>query len=335
MSTFPDYQDGDINRIFVSYSRTDREIVQKLVTGLDARQLSLWMDVENRDPGDWQDRILEAIDSSRFFLFCATNSSIGKYNRREGFIYHEVERARDSQIQIVPVFLEASSMIRESIPDWITKEENYHLSPNWGESINTLSEALEGITISEESQELSGKAKVFFANKKYEKAIRYADFAIEEDASSYDAWNYKAAALIRLGRLDEAEHALERLLSINSNSSKAWMLAAYFWREKEEWGESLYSAEQAININPFDSFAWSQKAEAQMMLGSLQGALESYNEALDRTGPSSEKAMLPLLRKSRVLNEMGRYQEAETIKAHYDNLVEKYKPFDKQYEERE
>jgi hypothetical protein len=50
--------------IFVSYRRTDRELVAKVVTRLEQRGVSVWYDAEIEGGADWRETIVEALTNS-------------------------------------------------------------------------------------------------------------------------------------------------------------------------------------------------------------------------------------------------------------------------------
>lgn len=111
-------------KIFISYARKDKAVVDKLYSGLASAGFQPWMDTEDLLPGqDWSRVLRKTIRDSHFFIFCISRNSVDK----RGFIQREIREALDvisekldDDIFIIPVRLESSC---EDMPDSIGK---YH-----------------------------------------------------------------------------------------------------------------------------------------------------------------------------------------------------------------
>ncbi len=97
-------------RIFISYAREDRAIVDHLYENLSAAGFSPWMDQYGILPGeDWKYAIKQAIRSSDFFLACLSRNSTSK----RGYLQREIRNALDvleerleGDIYLIPIRLE-------------------------------------------------------------------------------------------------------------------------------------------------------------------------------------------------------------------------------------
>jgi DNA-binding NarL/FixJ family response regulator len=98
------------SKIFLCYSRDDKEKVCEVYDSLNDKGYKPWMDIKNMLPGEkWKYAIREAISDSHFFLvFLSSNS----YDKR-GFFRKEIsmaldiaEEKLDSDIYIIPVRIE-------------------------------------------------------------------------------------------------------------------------------------------------------------------------------------------------------------------------------------
>lgn len=111
-------------KIFISYARKDKAVVDKLYSGLASAGFQPWMDTEDLLPGqDWSRILRKTIKESHLFIFCISHNSVDK----RGFIQREIKEALDvisekldDDIFIIPVRLVASC---EDMPDSIRK---YH-----------------------------------------------------------------------------------------------------------------------------------------------------------------------------------------------------------------
>ena len=72
-------------QVFISYSRMDKEFVQKLVDALVAGNREVWLDDRNIEPtAEWLKEIFSNIESSDNFLFVISpDSVVSTYARKE------------------------------------------------------------------------------------------------------------------------------------------------------------------------------------------------------------------------------------------------------------
>jgi hypothetical protein len=100
---------GSITRIFLSYAREDREIVESLYDFLLGEGYKPWMDIKDILPGEnWERCLFKAIRQSDFFIACLSTNSVNK----RGFVQKELKQALDiaenfldDDIFIIPVRL--------------------------------------------------------------------------------------------------------------------------------------------------------------------------------------------------------------------------------------
>jgi WD40 repeat protein len=125
--------------LFVSYSRSDVELVRRIVAALVARGKDVWVDWEDIPPtADWQRKVDAGIEAAKAFVFVISpDSASSKICRRE--VAHAVEGGK----RVVPIV--ARAVDPRALPEPVA-------TPNWiyvgGEdgfdgSIQTLVDALE------------------------------------------------------------------------------------------------------------------------------------------------------------------------------------------------
>ncbi|HEX5872727.1 MAG TPA: response regulator, partial [Longimicrobium sp.] len=103
-------------RIFISYAREDKELVDKLYRKLLVAGLLPWLDSKNIVGGKkWEPEIRKAIDECDFFIFCNSIHSLD----RDGMILKELRQAieresgmRDDAIFVIPVRLDEAPLIK-------------------------------------------------------------------------------------------------------------------------------------------------------------------------------------------------------------------------------
>lgn len=90
------------NRIFISYSRADKEFALKLTQALKAASFHVWLDQFDIPTGArWDNELEKALSECGVFLVILTPDSIASENVKD-----EIGYAIDSQKRILPVLLE-------------------------------------------------------------------------------------------------------------------------------------------------------------------------------------------------------------------------------------
>ncbi|HVO41862.1 MAG TPA: toll/interleukin-1 receptor domain-containing protein [Aggregatilineales bacterium] len=88
--------------VFVSYSRHDKDFVVRLVHDLRAREIDVWLDVQDIAPGQrWDKAIENALDRATHVIFVMSKTSVQSDNVRD-----EIDVAIDSGKTVLPILLE-------------------------------------------------------------------------------------------------------------------------------------------------------------------------------------------------------------------------------------
>lgn len=105
----------------------------------------------------------------------------------------------------------------------------------------------------------------------WEEAIKTADMLIQlvpEDAGSGSGWQIKAAALRKLGRVDEEASVLRSIAERESDAMSVFLRLIELDLPRKDWPQVQASAQRAIALNPFlrtPQQALAEAAEAQML----------------------------------------------------------------------
>lgn len=105
-------------------------------------------------------------------------------------------------------------------------------------------------------------------------AMEILDLALLRDPVHFEAWNYKADALIQLGRFKEALQCYERLTEIDPHSPGPWIFRGYLLMRLGNNESATASFDRAVMENPDNRFDWMALSEAYRQLG--DGNKESF-----------------------------------------------------------
>ena len=127
--------------VFLSYANSDRELVRKVATGLEAAGVSVWFDEKLLLPGsEWVREIERGLDTADFIIFFISPASV-----ESGWAMREVQLAIHNQVsssggpRILPVLLEDAKvppLLRDI--QWLDMRDR-----DIGKAVKTLVEALE------------------------------------------------------------------------------------------------------------------------------------------------------------------------------------------------
>lgn len=92
---------GDMTQVFISYSRTDMEFVQRLAADLQDVGLDVWWDLSDIQGSDvWERKIEEGLRNSQYFIVVLTPASL-----ESRWVRREYLSADNTGIKIIPLRL--------------------------------------------------------------------------------------------------------------------------------------------------------------------------------------------------------------------------------------
>ncbi len=181
----------------------------------------------------------------------------------------------------------------------------------FSESLRRLKEVLEDF--STDSQEIFVEALYLGFDNNYSEAIEAIDEALEvsgrfEKEGKSLLWSFKALALEKLHRDEEALVAINKAIEFDVNSSFSWALKGDFHHNLDQQEEALDAYEKALEKaekNDEPEIIWN-KADVLGHLGKHKEALEEYRKTI-KTDPESPSVWFGI---SDELSELGKTEEA-------------------------
>jgi hypothetical protein len=109
----PIFMTANPRQVFLSYARKDFSEADRLAQALEMEGLSVWIDRESINSGNWKDRVSDGISHARAVVVLLTSESyVSKPVRKE------LNFATKNNIPIIPVQLEKTP--ESQIPKWFT-----------------------------------------------------------------------------------------------------------------------------------------------------------------------------------------------------------------------
>lgn len=138
----------------------------------------------------------------------------------------------------------------------------------------------------------------------YDKAIKIARRSGEDAVAT--PWYSKGAALVVMGRYEEALKAIDEALKINPNNEVAWVNRGNALSRMNDYREALKAFNSALRVNPRYEVAWNNKGNTLARLGRYREALKCYELAI-HIDSGYRGAWV---NKGYVLAKLGEYDEA-------------------------
>ncbi len=134
-----------MSHIFISYVREDQNLIDKLVSNLEAKGALIWLDRESINPGQlWQDAIRDAIEQGNFFIACFSSNSVNKkksgMNEELLIAVEELRKMQYGAIWFIPVLLNSCTVPRIRIGPNMTLHslQWVSLADNWEEGVTRI-----------------------------------------------------------------------------------------------------------------------------------------------------------------------------------------------------
>ncbi len=121
----------------------------------------------------------------------------------------------------------------------------------------------------------------YYRNGDYERSLEEFTISVEIDSNRSGGWSGKAEALYKLGRYRECIVNATRALEINPEEWLAYQDRALCYDSVENYNEAILDYKTYIAHDATDPIVWYDMGIAQKHNGDLEGALDSYNKALE------------------------------------------------------
>jgi hypothetical protein len=97
------------------------------------------------------------------------------------------------------------------------------------------------------------RASLAYKRQDWPATAEFMDRAIKNQGLEVDAYVYRGFALMKLGRLPEAEQSVREAIALRPNAHSYHFVLGLVLRQEQRWQEALAAFQQEIQINPRDS----------------------------------------------------------------------------------
>jgi len=175
---------------------------------------------------------------------------------------------------------------------------------------------------------------------KFEEAVKYFNLSIQyfpELLQTHEIYYYKALALKKLGKFDEAILDLKEVVKQDPTNADAWTLKSNCHRAIGNYEEAIKSIDKALEVGPKNLLARKNKAAIYVIQGDSEEAQKILNESLNIIPIDFQSWGI----KGEQLIELGNFEEAlkcfnqalSSGHPYAHQMIEKCKKGEKQYQD--
>ena len=133
----------------------------------------------------------------------------------------------------------------------------------------------------EKMRSLNDLGLTFQAQKKFNKAIKYYDIALEIKPDMFEALGNKAYCMMLTDRFDEAYKLYEKSIEVKNDFLQGWYHLGYINIKRENYPEALKCLDKAIELNDEYYLAWFAKYDLLTKMNRKKEAERCLNKATE------------------------------------------------------
>ncbi|NEZ62866.1 CHAT domain-containing protein [Leptolyngbyaceae cyanobacterium CCMR0082] len=200
--------------------------------------------------------------------------------------YHEALGSKGDSLASLGAYEEAIEAYDDALA---IKSDYYQALQGKGQSLTAIKRIEEALSIYEQAlaiqrtPDLSASIGVILNNfKHYQKAIKFAELALELDENHAHALYVKGYGLSGLRLFEEALFAVDKALVIESSNLGALRLKGTILKDLGNFQESILYFDAALSVAPNDIITLNNKGLALWKLGYFEEAISNYDRVLEQ-----------------------------------------------------
>lgn len=222
--------------VFISYSRKDRDFVDRLEKDLRAVGVQTWRDIDEISPGqNWESAISDAINRADVLLHVSSSNSVNSK-----WIHLELMAGISKKKKVIPVIIDDKGA--EELPDylqtiqWVDFREDYKSA--FDQLINALPKLVQqDEPVQEQTQKSKGYVFISYADEDSHFVDKLKSFLATRDFAYWDyresPRNYHILFCLELESVINEAIATLSILSPDWKRSK-WAMREFFFSEEVE-----------------------------------------------------------------------------------------------------
>jgi tetratricopeptide (TPR) repeat protein len=267
--------------VFISYRRTNFPWAMLIYQNLTANGYDVFIDYLGIASGSFETAILENITSRAHFLILLTPSALERCGEPRDMMRREIEKAIETERNVVPLMLEGFSFSTPAIANQLTgtlapvKDYQGLSVPN--EYFMAAMERLRGfLNVPLSAVIHPPSASAIRAAKQQNAAANAAPPVREEELTAQQYFEQAFAS----SDLDEEIRLNSEAIRLEPSFSEAYNNRGIAREQKGDLEGALQDYNKAIELKPDHAGPYNNRGNARQERGDLDGALEDYGNAI-------------------------------------------------------
>jgi tetratricopeptide (TPR) repeat protein len=314
--------------VFISYRRTNIWMAIAVHKHLTTNGYDVFFDYETIQSGDFEQILLNNIESRAHFIVILTPSALANCNDPNDWLRREIEHALTHKRNIIPLTFEGfnyEDMIRY-LPDHISvplkryngldvpasyfQDAMCKLETRLNIPLDTIlhppmrrakAEAVRQQNIIDneppvmpnqlEAEQLVEQSKGLILASSFDHALSLIEKALEVYPAFAEGYACRAWVKVWLKRYDEALADVEIALDQNPDNATAYFARGNLHREQGNYELAIADYDMAIRLNPSSTVAYNNRGVSHEAINNYEKALSDYSMAL-RCNPYYTKSRI-------------------------------------------
>lgn len=279
--------------IFISYRRTNLFTARAIYENLRRHNYDVFFDFESINAGDFEQIILQSIESRAHFILILTPSALARCKNPDDWLRREIQHAITHQRNIIPLTFEGFDVqdIHAHLPpDLATPLSRYNAIPVFSayfdEAMTRLRERFLDVPVETILHPPTQQAKAY-EDAQQSRASAEPDVT-ENQLSAEEIFERGNVALTK-GDFDGAIQHFDAALDLKPDFSFAYNNRGIAYYNKSESALAIRDYSEAIRLNPDDLTAYFNRGLAHYRKGSYASSARDLEKVIQRD-PNADEA---------------------------------------------
>lgn len=234
--------------VFISYRREDGGWARCIWQSLVNRGYDVFLDLPSLPSGDFEAKIFENIETRAHFIVLLTPTAIERCSEDKDLYRLEIERALDTNRNIVPVIVKAFDYRHPNIAQHLT-----------GKLVSLKNK--NSVTLSDE----------YFDDGTIPKILRFLNVSVDPEPHT------ASAVAVEFAHLRDTEVTSEPPVPEAALDALGWFQKGF---ATDDVDERLRCFNESLRLNPRDSNSYNNRGIARFSKGDIRGAIIDYDHAI-------------------------------------------------------
>ncbi len=271
--------------VFISYRRTNIYTARAIYQNLTSNGYDVFFDYENINSGDFEQMILQSIESRAHFLLILTPSALERAQNPDDWLRREIEHALTHKRNIIPITFEGFKF----------EEMQQHLPPHIAEPLRRYNALRVPSDYFDEAMKrlrtryldvpldvvLHPKSHRTTVREQRQQQAQQAAPQVTEDALNAEEYFERGYRAVEKGQLDDGIQHYSRAIQLQPDYAEAYNNRGTAYDSKGDYEAALDDYNQAIALKSDHAVAYANRGNTYGRTGQHDKAIADLTRAIE------------------------------------------------------